>query len=233
MTDSAERTKLAPLSRPPSYSAIDTSPPTVSNSPPSFELHHPTATASIQVLQNDTVLYYAASYNLKDVSDIILYAGYDSKGPQLALLQLIPFTKDLRIYIGGLKHPVGDDWDIVRCAESGNKIFHRSPIHRFESYSLGPTGQRVKEKLHWQKTHDRKLGASKLSRSDYKLVDEITEEVVAVYVDCSMRLGTQKGTIRYVKKLSEMAEMAALMALLGLLERSRRHSQAIAPSFVR
>ncbi|KAF2210372.1 hypothetical protein CERZMDRAFT_118199 [Cercospora zeae-maydis SCOH1-5] len=224
MTDSAETTDQPPLSRPPSYSTIDTP----RDSPPSFELRHPTAaTASLQILQNDTALYYAASHNAKDVSDIILHAGYDSKGPQLALLQFMSFSKDFKIYIGGLRSPVGEDWDIVRYAESGGKIFHRDPIHRFGSYSRTPNGQSVKEKLHWQKTRNPKLGASKFSRSDHKLVDEITDEVVAVYVEHSMRLGTHKGTITYVRKLGEMAEMAALMALLGLLERSRRHSKAV------
>ena len=220
---------LPPLTRPPSYATIDPAShsghDTTSDNFHVFELHHSSSTSTnLHIKQDGRVLYYAASYNTKDGPDVVLYAGYDAKGPRLGCTESILYSKDFKIYVGGLKTPVGDDWDIVRCARDG--IFADS-THRFESSTTMPNGQRHKEKLHWQKTSDSKLGASKMSHKDYKLVDEITDEVVAVYVEHHMGTRTHKGTIRYRRQLGEMAEMSALMALLALLSDSRRYQRSV------
>jgi hypothetical protein len=226
-----ENTELPPpyaLTNVPTNAGLDRC-PVGSNTLHEYEIHHTTqTTSSLHIKQNGTVLYYAAPYIVKDTPDLILYAGYNANGPQLALAKFTPFSKDFKIYIGGSKSSSGDDWDTVRCSDGG---LLTKPSYRFESSSRVYNGQRLKEKFYWQKTSDSKLGASKMSSRDFKLVHEESDEVVAVYVERYMGVRTHKGTITYRRNLTEMAEMAALVALLSLLEKSRRHMRAVARAF--
>lgn len=225
------------LDRPPTYSSIDPAAHTGSKdcqhsdlSPKGaheLELHASTrGSASLHIKNKGNTLYYLGLYQSIDTPDMILYAGYDNHGPQLALASFVPYSKDLKIYIGGLKAPSGDDWDITRCQGGG---MFKDPWHRFETRSRGPSGK--KGKFYWQKTSDRKLGASRWSPRDYKLVRESDDEVVAVYVEHHLGSGSVKGTIRYREKMDEMAEMTSMMVLLSLLEVSRRYMKSVARAF--
>ncbi|EME83956.1 uncharacterized protein MYCFIDRAFT_195143 [Pseudocercospora fijiensis CIRAD86] len=108
---------------PPSYSSLPPSQPSqpLPSSTPSLpertgthEYHLQRVaphSLGLQILHNSTVLYYLASYQAQNTPDLILYAGYDSKGPQLALAKFENSTKNFKTYIGGQKSPAGDDWD--------------------------------------------------------------------------------------------------------------------------
>lgn len=182
--------------------------------------------SSLHIKKEGNTLYYVGHYQAIDTPDMILYAGYDNHGPQLALANFIPYSKDLKTYIGGLKSPTDDDWDIARCAGGG--IF-KEPSYRFETRS-DQAGQK-KAKYYWKKTSDSKLGASRWSPRDYKLVRESDEEVIAVYVEHRLGSETLKGTIRFRQKLNDFAEMASMMVLLSLLEMSRRYMKSMARAF--
>lgn len=224
------------LERPPTYSSIDPAGrssyqglETVAQQadPYELEIHVPfSGSSSLHIKHNDNTLYHLGHHHALDIPDMILHAGYDSHGPQLALASFIPDSKDLKIYIGGLKAPTTDDWDIARCAGGGTFKHSR---HRFETRSNDTAGKKVK--YFWEKTSDRKLGASRWSPRDYKLVRESDDEVVAVYVEHHLGSGTVKGAIRFREKMNDFAEMASMMVLLCLLEMSRRHMKAIANAF--
>ncbi|SMQ55712.1 unnamed protein product [Zymoseptoria tritici ST99CH_1A5] len=85
---------------------------------------------SLQIKQNENVLYYISHYNEVNTPDIILFADYNHKGPRLAQASFNPPGKDFKFYIGGIKSPTGDDWDIVRCAQ-GRLLSYAS--YRFET----------------------------------------------------------------------------------------------------
>lgn len=173
-------------------------------------------------------LYYAGHFNTTDQPDVILYAGYDSNGPRLAQAEFIPYSKDFKIYVGDQKTPSKDDWDIVRS--SGGSMFS-DPQYRFEIRYNTPEGQRIKRRCYWQKTSDSKLGASRFSPMDFKLVDEDDDAVVAVYAERNMRASEHRGTVRLHQDQPEYARIAVLMGLLALLERYRRNMQGIKRAF--
>lgn len=230
------------LDRPPTYSSVDPRQHTeeaqhqndeksnkdgrCSNKGYVLELHRAQDFArsiGTNIKKNGNTLYYVGHYQTQDTSDIILYGGYDSKGPWLAQASFPSFTKDFKIYVGEHKTPSNDDWDNVRC--SGGGIFS-DPSFRFECRSHSG-----KTRLYWKKTHDSKLGASRLSPRDYKLVDEITEEVVAVYVEKSLGSGPVRGSITFRQRVDERVEIASLMVVLSLLERSRRYMAHVGRTF--
>jgi hypothetical protein len=215
---------------PPPYTAEDCDRPTAVSvqvstmtGPHVYEIDAAAGTfSSLQIKQNDGALYYVTHYDEVNTPDIVLFAGYDSKGPRLAQTRFIPSSKDFKFYIGGLKTPTGDDWDLVRYAQ-GRPLSHAS--YRFQTSSTDSNGRTLHQKYNWKKTSDSKLGASKLSRRDYRLVDESNDEVVATFAE-KYSLKT-KGTMTFRKDLDAFSEMAALMVLLSLLEKSRRRMVAI------
>lgn len=234
MTDCSENPKLE---GPPAYSSIDlaTGSSYHHNEPDEafetgtaheLEIHASSrGSSSLHIKNKDTTLYYLGHYQKIDHPDIVLYAGYDNHGPQLALAKFISDSKDLKIYIGGVKAPTYNDWDVARYA--GNGLF-RDPSYRFETRS-SEAGN--KAKYYWKKTSDSKLGASRWSPRDYKLVRESDEQVVAVYAERHLGSSNLKGTIRYRYKMNDFVEMASMMVLLSLLEMSRRHMRAVARAF--
>lgn len=242
----AERRKTIPqskhdmtdLERPPTYSSIDPR----QNRPSSnavgaasrdseehiLELHRANdfaRTSAIHIKQDDNTLYYVGHYNNPtQISDVVLYAGYDSLGPWLAQLRFEQFNKDFKVYIGDRKTPDKEDWDVVRCAAGGGLF--GNPRFRFECRCGSG-----KKRLYWKRTRDPKLGASRLGPRDCKLVDEDDDRVVAVYVEKHMGEGAMRGSVRFMERLEGKTEVMSLMVMLGLLERGRRYMASVARAF--
>ncbi|KAF2160375.1 hypothetical protein M409DRAFT_29223 [Zasmidium cellare ATCC 36951] len=225
------------LERPPTYSSIDprqskptTSIETTTQEPQDriFTLHRAqdhARSSGIHIKQNDNTLYYVGHYNgPTQSSDIILYAGYDSLGPWLAQLRFEQYSKDFKVYIGDLKTPAKDDWDVVRCAAGGG-IFSDSAF-RFECRC----GSK-KSRLYWTRTRDSKLGASRWSPRDFRLVDEESAAVVAAYVEKHLGEGAVKGSVRFLQEVEPKVEVMGLMVLLGLLDKTRRYMMSVARAF--
>jgi hypothetical protein len=128
-----------------------------------YEIHN--SHQGLDVTSSGRQLYHIARYEQADSPDVVIYGGYDSLAPQLANSYFTLQEKNLRIYLGGVKHPGPNDWDSVRSASDG-KLFH-SLYYRFEAPIADrclSDEQQQRRKFYWQKTHDPKIGASKLSR---------------------------------------------------------------------
>ncbi|KAI7268478.1 hypothetical protein KC343_g7299 [Hortaea werneckii] len=167
---------------------------------------------------------------------MILYGGYDASGPQLAQAAFTKFQKDFSLYVGSQRHPRGDEeWDTVRPASEGGKLFsffRDSPYWRFETlFSSKNEGENAgkleRRKLFWMRTHESHLGASRFSSRYFKLVDETSEAVVAVYTQCGIGLAGQKaGEIHWRMRLGERAEIAALVVISMILLKMARAKNA-------
>lgn len=77
------------------------------------------------------------------------------------------------------------------------------------------------------RTHESHLGASRFSSRHFKLVDESSEAVVAVYTQCGVGLAGQKaGEIHWRMQLGERAEIAALVVISMVLLKMARAKNA-------
>ncbi|KAK3653203.1 hypothetical protein LTR56_004739 [Elasticomyces elasticus] len=215
---------------PPAYSAFDLAQKAPDSSQDSavvsntYEIYN--TTTGLDVTNSGRQIYYLGRYDAPTSPDILAYGGYDHNGPWLAQADFRLFEKSLRVYLGGLKHPAKDDWDIVRHSTKGHIFL--TDFFRFEVIDQFST----KRKLHWTKTRDRKLGASRLSIRDHKLVDEGSEEIVAVYTEHNLGMAdTLKGRLVFHQRLGDNAELAALVVVIAINERLRRYTKQIAVAF--
>ncbi|KAK4549930.1 hypothetical protein LTR36_005231 [Oleoguttula mirabilis] len=231
MTIDSSYDDLPELDRPPTYAATDPLHPSnsVSNhantdeTPPNFPTYSIVSShtsSGLNITHDEHQLYYIGRYDHQAKPELALYGGYDAYGPQLALAKFGLREKDFAIYLGGLKHPGANDWDVVRHATDG-RLFHH-PLYRFEitssTASTDDRAPRVKQRLHWQKTHESKLGASYFSMRDFKLVDEGgDDEVLAVFTDHG-----RAGKLEFRRRVDERVEIAALITLMAMVERMKR-----------
>jgi len=94
------------------------------------------------------------------------------------------------------------------------------------SYTLTFPGQG--KKVSWKRTHEKSLGASRLSNSDYKLVDEGNQEMLAVFI--SKRFGKEVGKLRICAQLTRDEEVVTLMSALLLQDSIRSKAKLGLPS---
>ena len=81
----------------------------------------------------------------------------------------------------------------------------------------------------WTRTHDSALGASRLGGRDFKLVDEGTGQVLAVFrYNYSIVKHGIVATIEYYVELGQELELMSLAAVLGVEERIAKNHQASA-----
>ncbi|KAK5728184.1 hypothetical protein LTR17_012089 [Elasticomyces elasticus] len=215
---------------PPAYSTIDLA------ENPSESSHNSAAVSNTYEIYNTTTgldvtnsgrqIYYIGRYNAPTSPDILAYGGYDHNGPWLAQANFRLSEKSLHFYLGGLKYPTKDDFDTVRCLTEGH-ILH-TDFFRFEVSDQFST----KRKLHWTKTRDSKLGASRFSIRDHKLVDECSEEVIAVYTEHGFGMAdTLKGRLVFHQPLGDNAELAALVVVIAINERRGKYTKQITTAF--
>ncbi|KAI7333216.1 hypothetical protein KC315_g4292 [Hortaea werneckii] len=192
-----------------------------------------TLNGGLNVTYNNNQLYYIGRYHQLDYPDMIVYGGYDPSGPQLAQGNFTKFQNDFSIYVGSQKHPRnGEEWDLVRHASEGSKLssfLRDSPFWRFETLCRkGEDDKKLdRRKLFWTRTHESHLGASRFSSRHFKLVDEGSEAVAAVYTQRGVGLAGQKaGEITWRMHLGERAETAALMVISMILLKMARAKNA-------
>ncbi|KAK4575166.1 hypothetical protein LTR86_001018 [Recurvomyces mirabilis] len=231
----------ATTERPPAYTATDPNSPsgtaTASNNAidqqvHTFEIY--TTHTGLNVTNSRHQLYYIRHYEIADHADLIIYGGYDYHGPQLSMVKFTPFQKNFEVYLGGLKRPGKQDWDAIRFMPEGT-IFHHD-FYRFElPADTSVTGSR-KRNVHFTKTHSGKLGASKFSIRDFKLVDESDDTVLGVYTEHDLGIpGTLKGKLKFCVPVGSNAELHALTVVMALIERMRRtlrQGGRMAPGYV-
>lgn len=186
-----------------------------------LQIFHSKSTG-LDIKLNDRQIYHINLHGNRKTSGMTLYGGYDAHGPQLAASKFSLGTseEDFDIFVGGqYSNPSDREADKVRAGSEGwgvNRAFYR-----FETQVGGVGGER--RKFFWQKTNDSRLGSSVFAVRDFKLVDAVSDEVVAVYHEASMSWSksspTLKGEVKVFEELGEVGEAAALLVLSTVLYR--------------
>jgi hypothetical protein len=171
----------------------------------------------LEIKQGERNLYHVSIHGGRKHPSLTIYGGYDSHGPQLPSTRFTVTDDDFDVFIGGQYSEGQNEWNKVRLASDG-KLFH-SDYYRFESKAS--RSSESKKKIYWQKTHDSKCGSSLLAIRDFKLIDELTENVVAVYNEqsgwWSKANTTLKGNIYVLDELGDELQATAMLVLLTML----------------
>lgn len=166
--------------------------------------------------EQKNVIYFSSFHQVGSSPDVILHQGPDKDAPVVGVAQF-RWSRDLKL---GLGSPETSEQDVVwEEMKNVSKAFGHSK-YRFEM-----TLHHQRRSFLWQRTRDSAdgvEGAGKLINWNYKLVDERTGEVMAVYLENLFKSWMKKGKLQLKADLGRDWELMVLLGSLGLCEKAIR-----------
>jgi hypothetical protein len=165
--------------------------------------------------------YYVGRYQVLNHPDVILYRGSDRTCPVVGQATFDRSDKDFVTSVGESAASSNGQQEIARCL-SNNKLFGHDG-YQFSVPNSTPTreGGSATASLVWKHTHDSHLGSSMWRPKDFKLIDEHTGDVMAVYNNLS-ETDSEMGKLDWKVACSTDAEMRVIIVLMAMFERIRR-----------
>lgn len=214
---------------PPSYAAAtssDTPTPEyqdITERTPNFLYFHRT-TQGIQVFSaanEKKPRYYVGRYQGIDHPDIILHRGGDRSRPAAGKATFSYSEKDFVIAVDGPASPPTANQEVVRCINS-HSIFGADSYQYTVPADASHEGHGATfQSLTWKHTHNSHLGSGAWKSKDFKLVDDATDQVVAVYINLS-DTNNVMSRLEWKTTCSVEEEIRALTVLMAFIERIRR-----------
>lgn len=172
---------------------------------------------------DDQPLFYAEiSMFTPNKPDLILRAGTSSKAPIVAVSKFLKSRGDYKIGIGNPEDVINVQWE-----DMTKELLHK-PKYRFEMTVQCASDQTQSERRSFLWKRTRTIGVeneapSKWTGRNYKLVDERTEQVLAVFSGAKRpgRVGKLQIRVEYGEDFDRMV----LVSCLTLCEKARRRKQ--------
>ncbi|MCJ1306771.1 hypothetical protein MMC25_000414 [Agyrium rufum] len=164
-----------------------------------------------------TIIYYAdMAEALQSRPDVSLHAGDSTSGPIVGAAKF-RYSRSLHLCLGDPSHP-SSPWEDM----TNPSIFKTSKYHLSVQ---SPGSARVS--LLFERTHrsvDGVTGLNKMSGLNYRIVDEQTGQVLAVYLENGLKSWKKKGKIVFYVSARQEIETWIVLGVLGLCEKARRRA---------
>jgi hypothetical protein len=165
--------------------------------------------------------YYVGRYQVLHHADVILHRGSDRTCPVVGQATFDRSDKDFVTSVGESAASFNGKQEIARCI-GNNKLFgHDGYQFSVPNSALSREDGSATTSLVWKHTHDSHLGSSMWRPKDFKLIDEHTGDVMAVYNNLS-ETDSEMGKLDWKVACSTDAEMRVIIVLMAMFERIRR-----------
>lgn len=154
--------------------------------------------------------------------DLTVHAGTDNKAPVVAVSKFVRFSRHCKIGLGDPADANNILWEDLLCDGFCHGKF------RWQM-SMGSGDAFSRPAFIWKRTHHVGVGQSSPSvfaTGNYKLVDEHTEQVLAVYTSSSHKSLEKSGKLEILVDYGQDFDVMALTTTLTLVEKNRRRNQA-------
>jgi hypothetical protein len=160
--------------------------------------------------------YLMAETHELDNTNIRFYRGSDRNRPASGQAIFSKATKDFVIAVDGPASFAFPEHELVQCINSHN--YFRTDIYRF----VVPGGSYLEQEhrtLVWKHTHNSNLGSAAWKAKDFKLINEATEQTIAIYIHMSESKNVT-GRLEWKVPYSFNEEIRALIVLMAFLIRT-------------
>jgi hypothetical protein len=215
---------------PPSYAVATGNDPTVpcyqdtTERTPNFLYFHRT-TLGIQIFSAanaNAPRYYVGRYRGVDHPDVILHRGGDKTRPAAGQATFSSPDKNFVIAVDGpAACSTANQEEVVRCINSHSILGHDSYQYTVPANASLEGDDTTAYSLIWKHTHSSDLGSGAWKSKDFKLIDEATQQVVAVYINLS-DTNSVMSRLEWKMSCSVDEEIRALTVLMAFIERIRR-----------
>jgi hypothetical protein len=169
--------------------------------------------------EQKNVIYFSNVHEVSSSPDVVLHHGPDKHAPVVAVAQF-RWSRDLKLGLGNPQTSENDVvWEEMKNLSKG--IGH-------SKYRLEMTIDHQRRSFLWQRTRDSADGVEGVGRLinwNYKLVDERTGEVLAVYLENFLKGWLKKGKLQLKADLGREWELMVLLGSLGLCEKASRRAR--------
>lgn len=149
--------------------------------------------------------------------DLSVHAGSSAEAPVLAVCKFLNFSRHFKVGLGNPDTPNSVNWeDLV-------SLSHLHARYRFQMSLHSEYGVERRAFI-WKSTHSVGVGDTKpsmFSWRNYKLVDEATDRLVAVFTN-SLWGYTKSGKLEIYANYGQEFELMVIVTALALFERQRR-----------
>jgi hypothetical protein len=214
---------------PPSYAVATANDPTTpcyqdfTERTPNFLYFHRT-TLGIRIFSAanaDEPRYYVGRYQALDHPDVILHRGGDKIRPAAGQATFSRAEKNFVIAVDGPSTCVTANEEIVRCINSSSIFGHDGYQYTVPANESLEENNITAHSLTWKHTHSSDLGSGAWKSKDFKLIDDATQQVVAVYINLS-DTNSVMSRLEWKMSCSVAEEIRALTVLMAFIERIRR-----------
>jgi len=171
--------------------------------------------------EDKNVIYFSETHDWSSAPDVVLHQGVDKQAPIIAVAHF-RYSQDLKLGLGDSDASEKDMiWEDLKNATTW-RLGHSK--YRFEM-----TINHERRSFLWQRTRDAAdgvHGVDKMGDANYRLVDEGTGEVLAVYLDNGFKSWRKTGKLQFKGDLGKGWELMVLIGCLGLCEKGRRRGSA-------
>ncbi|KAL4930514.1 uncharacterized protein BDV17DRAFT_40077 [Aspergillus undulatus] len=188
-----------------------------------YHIYHSTVRYDYRVCDADkNHLYFVHNSHLKPLKeDITVHAGSDNSTPVLAVCKFLHFSRHCKVGLGDPQHPGAMVWEDLQ----GQNLTMTK--YRWQMSVHSENGGFERRWFVWKRTQS--LGVdgdspSVLSLRNFKLVDDMTGQVVAVFTSNSFRSVRKNGKLKVTAEYGPNFDIVALVTLLAMYERIRRRT---------
>jgi hypothetical protein len=165
-------------------------------------------------------LYFARSSIFRPgIPDVAIFAGSDKNGAVIGVCNYVVFSTSIKVGRGDPAHPNNMEWEEL------TKISRDHSVYKFSIWSR----EEQRKSYLWKRTHDPNIKgttSTKLDRRSWKLEDEATGQVVAVFASTGIKHWKRAGKFRVLASEGKEWEEWIVLTCLGLYEKARRRAIA-------
>ncbi|CEL06778.1 hypothetical protein ASPCAL09950 [Aspergillus calidoustus] len=167
-------------------------------------------------------LYFVYNSHLTpDKADITVHTGDDKNAPIAGVCKFIHLSRHCKVGLGDPQRAGSMVWEDLQCQN------FRMTKYRFEMSIPSAHGGYERRSFLWKRTQS--VGAdgdspSFFSLRNFKLVDELNGQNVAVFTSNSFKSPRKNGKLQVAADYGPDFDMMALITLLAMYERIRRRT---------
>jgi hypothetical protein len=145
-----------------------------------------------------------------------MFTGNDKNGAVIGVCRFVAFSTSINVGRGDPAHPNDVEWEEL------SKISRDHSLYKFSIVSQG----QERKSYSWKRTHEG-TGLSKVARRSWKLEEDATGQVVAIFTSNSIKYSWKKvGKFRLFSIEGRVWDEWVILTCLALYEKAKRRAIA-------
>jgi hypothetical protein len=197
-----------------------------------FHVYYNTCRRNLTITAEDkTPVFFVKNRSLiSGKNDVIFHAGQHESDPTVAVCKFRAFSADSKVGLGNPDEPSRMVWeDMTKETWNHSKYRWEMTIYPSTTDKTAVTSHGERKGFVWKRTHSVGIGDSMprwLSARNFKLEDESTRKIIAVYSDNGAKSFNKCGKFQIDVDFGKDFDTMVLITGLALLEKERRRRQS-------